>query len=349
MWSTLPIRHLVRRLARIAPLDLKDRATRSWEIAPGEISIRPKAYFLPNQLERVTGWSRLAGTRVEQTRSVCGGEPVEHAATRGLLLHDAFLIDGVLYQEDACSHLQPRSHRWPQTRVEREIERGAVYCTPGGNRYFAQWLMDDCVTYALASAEGIPVTTNQAVGAHTPGYEEWLDMHPCRVQSAHFRELVIFEDFGQNRDKHARFRTLGEKLSSHVPVQPYPGVFIIRGQTGQSRLLTNEWEIAGRLRENRGFRILDPIKADVPSVVECCAGARVVVGVEGSGLIHGILLLPPGGAVLTLQPPGQFSAIYKDLTDRDHQHFGFVVGHPEGQGFRIDCGEVERTLDLLPS
>jgi hypothetical protein len=35
------------------------------------------------------------------------------------------------------------------------------------------------------------------------------------------------------------------------------------------------------------------------------------------------------------------------LTDRDHQRFGFVVGTPDGEGFRIDPSEVERTLDLM--
>ena len=69
-------------------------------------------------------------------------------------------------------------------------------------------------------------------------------------------------------------------------------------------------------------------------------------GVEGSGLIHGILTLEEGGGLLVLQPPTRFSAIYKDLTDRDRQQFGFVVGHPRGGDFWVDPDEVERTLDL---
>jgi hypothetical protein len=52
---------------------------------------------------------------------------------------------------------------------------------------------------------------------------------------------------------------------------------------------------------------------------------------------------------MTLQPPNRFVSVYKHLTDRDHQHFGFVVGMSEGAGFCIDPVEVERTLDLLPA
>jgi hypothetical protein len=37
------------------------------------------------------------------------------------------------------------------------------------------------------------------------------------------------------------------------------------------------------------------------------------------------------------------------MTDAHQQHFGFVVGEAEGAGFRVDAGEVERTLDLLPA
>ena len=43
--------------------------------------------------------------------------------------------------------------------LEHEIERAAIYCTQNGNSWFGTWLMEDCVTYALARNEGVPVTT----------------------------------------------------------------------------------------------------------------------------------------------------------------------------------------------
>ncbi|MNJ64657.1 hypothetical protein D3C77_606240 [compost metagenome] len=73
------------------------------------------------------------------------------------------------------------------------------------------------------------------------------------------------------------------------------------------------------------------------------------MGVEGSQLVHGVNVLQAGGSLLVLQPPNRFVSYYKFLTDRDNQHFGFVVGTPEGDGFTIDIEEVERTLDLLPA
>jgi len=58
-------------------------------------------------------------------------------------------------------------------------------------------------------------------------------------------------------------------------------------------------------------------------------------------------MLPEGGALLTLQPPSRFVGLYKHLTGRDNQNFGFVVGHPRDDDFWIDPEEVDRTLDLF--
>lgn len=332
---------------------LHEVADRTWEIAPSERVISPAAFYLPNQIERITDWTFSP----EHPRLISeGGLERIHRATRGFLLKDAYLIDGVLYKADACSHLYPRARRLPQLRVDREIERGAVYCTFPGNRYFGQWMIDDCGTYPLALAEGIPVTTaqplpvhTQGLEGHTAGYENWLEMRPTRLQSAFFRELVIFDDIGQNRSKRERFKGMEQKLLAHVDAKPHPGVFILRGKTGERRILQNELELAEHLRERRGLRILDITKSDVPTIVRTCAGARLVVGVEGSHLIHGFLFLPPGGAVLTVQPPKRYCSIFKDLTDRDGQYFGFVVASAVGKDLRVDLTEVDRTLDLFPT
>jgi hypothetical protein len=355
VWSVLPVLEKLRKLARRPARSVEEVASTSWEIAPASTWIAPPALSLPDQWERISSFSEFS-TRDGDLRKVRGGETVVNNATRAFRIRDALLIDGALYKKDgACLHLHPRTGRIPRLRVEQEIERGALYCTFGGNRFFGQWLMDDCVTYPLAIAEGVPVTTAQPVNSHTPGYEAGLEMKPLRAAAAFFRELVVFEDIGQNQSKRARFRGLGERLRQGVERlerlerRSHPGVFIVRGATGSRRVLQNEMEIAERLRERRGFTIIDPVKEDVPAIVQACAGAKMVVGVEGSGLMHGILMLEPGGGLLVLQPPSRFSAIYKDLTDRDQQQFGFVVGLARGEDFWVDPEEVERTLDLYPA
>jgi hypothetical protein len=359
-WSLAAYKYMFNtRLTRKPSLTLQSQAVKTWEIYPGDTSIAPPAFFLPNQLERVTGWEeKLFYPHEHPRRTMEGVGRVEHGPTKGYLLKDVWLIDGTLYKGNAKSWLSPGSGWLPKIRVENEIDRGALYCTAGGIKWFGTWLMDDCLTYRLACEEGVPVSALPSADSvstarqgmlHTRGYENWLDMRPVYLRNAFFRELVIFDDLCQNRHKHRRFREMGEKLLSHVTVRSHPGVFILRGGTGELRLLRNEMELAERLRDRRGFRIIDPAKSDVPTIVAACAGARTVVGIEGSHLIHGVNVLQLGGSLLVLQPPNRFLCFFKYLTDRDHQNFGFVVGTPEGDGFSVDPDEVERTLDLFPS
>ncbi|HEY4188602.1 MAG TPA: glycosyltransferase family 61 protein [Polyangia bacterium] len=354
MWSALPLADIVRRrILKAEARSLFEVADRQWEIAPKQETTTPPAYCLPNQLDRIVDWIFSQG---HPRQVVAGGTHAVHAATRAFLLKDAYLIDGVIYKGNATAYLHHRIKRVPQLDVEHVIDRGSVYSTFPGNRYFGQWLMDDCVTYPLAAAEGTPVSTAQPIArhspgreGHTPGYEQRLGMRPSRLASAYFRELVIFDDVGQNESKRARWGALGQKLVAPLDVKPHPGVFIIRGGTGERRVLKNELEIAEHLRAKRGFRVVDVREADVATLIQTCAGAQTVVGVEGSHLIHGIVLLPEGGSVLTLQPPKRFCPILKDLTDRDRQNFGFVLGTPEGDDLVVDVTEVERTLDLFPA
>ncbi len=345
-WTLLPAKAILRkRLLRRPPIILQTIADRSWQVAPSETAISRPAYFLPNQLERVTGTAYTDDPR----REMAGGLEIVHAPSRGFSVKDAWLVDGVMYKRNAWHWLHPRTGAVPRLRVEREIDHGSVYSTFVGNGFFGLWLTDDCAAYPLAADAGDPITTEEPVSPHILAYEQWLGMKPTRLRSAFLREVVVFDDFGQTRHKRARFRALGERLLSRVKVEPHPGVFILRRGSGKRRILNNELQLAEHLRARRGFRIVDVTRDDVPAIVAACAGARVVAGVEGSHLVHGIMVLRPGGAVLTLQPPNRFCSVIKRTTDPDGQHFGFVVGQAEGgDGYRVDADEVERTLDLFP-
>ena len=94
--------------------------------------------------------------------------------------------------------------------------------------------------------------------------------------------------------------------------------------------------------------MVNSTKDTVSTILKACAGAQVIIGVEGSQLSHGIMVLETGRAILTLQPPNRFSSVIKRATDRDEQHYGFVVGRQEDCGYRINIEEIERTLDLFP-
>jgi len=344
-FSFEPLLDLGRTVARTGRPPLRARAVRSWDLAPGHVMRSPRAWFLPDQLDRVNRW---VFSSEHPRRCMIGGEEIQHAPARAFLFRDACLLDGVLYAAGTSEHLRPRTHRVPRLRLHEAIERGAIYCTHPGNTWFGQWLLDDCATYRLAENEGTPVTTGQSISRHAQDYEAWLGMQPHRTESAFFKEVILFHDTGHNRDKHRRFAAMRESLRTRVDARPHPGVFLLRGTAGERRVLTGELALAEHLQRTRGFRILDPMRTDVATIVRTCAGARVVMGIEGSQLIHGLLTMDPDGTLFVLQPQDRFCPNYKHICDRDGLGFAFVVLQRSGEDYDVSLDEVDRTLDLLP-
>jgi len=346
MLTLLPTKHLFRRLAHLPRREAQMLASRSWQIAPAETTIAPPAFFLPGQLDRVTAYEFASPNFAAE---MLGGFEVRHAPTIGYLIKDALLAGGVVYKDNASTFLATDRKKAPPFTIRNEIARGALFGTPGGIRYFGQYLLDDCATYPMAREEGLPVTIAQDITPHTAEYEKLLGMEPRRVDAALFRELVVFDDFGKNSHKRGRFLVLIDKLTPKKGRPPHEGVFILRGATGARRVLCNERELAEQLKSNRGFRILDHTKCSVHEILTVCAGSKYIVGVEGSQLVHAIMASSSGASLLVLEPPFRFATPLKDVADYIGMRFGFVVGTPVEDDFTIELDEVERTLDLMDS
>ncbi len=330
---------------------LETLAERSWAIAPAITTFSQPAFYLADQLKRVTG---MAYTD-DPERDMSGGIATLQPETRMFLLKDAVLIDGSLYiahcriDFHARSRISRLDRYVPRTRVESELYRASMYSSYDGHEFFGLWLTDDCPNYLLARDHGVPVTTSQPASEHMLQYERRFGMKPMRTNSAYMRELVLFDDhWGNNLDKHARFSLLRQKLLSQLDVPRHPGTFILRRDSGKRRTMYNEIEMAEYLRERRGFRIVDVTRDDIATIAANCAGASVIAGIEGSHMVHGLMAAEPGAAVLTLQPPDRFCSVIKRTTDMEGLRFGFVVGRQEVGGFSVDPAEVERTLDLFP-
>ena len=328
-------------------------AQRSWEVAPGNMLVTMPALYLPGQLERVTGsvygyhWSDDARPEPLEYQ-MAGGIERWQAPTRAYLLKDAWLVDGAVHKGGASHRILPRGSLLPLARVEHEVERAAVYATYDGSLFFGLWLQDDCALYPQAIQDGVPLTIAQLPYSHMGAYEQRLGMRPARAAAALLREAVVYDDRLQNEDKRRRCEGLRRTLLAGLDAQPHPGVYIVRGSSGKSRRLVNEAELAEHLRTKRGFKVAH-VTDDVDTILGACAGARVLAGVEGSHLAHGFMVLEQGAGVLVIQPPDRFSPVLKRTADRDRQHYGFVVALPEGDGFRVDIAEFERTLDLFPA
>jgi hypothetical protein len=334
---------LRKRLGSVVP-DITALARDRWEVAPGTLRHVPPALFLPGQLERIRGTEFMS---LEETLKIFrGGFDDWEGPTVAYRLRHVDLADSALFVPGAQRYLRSRRSRMPIYRTSREAIRGAMYESWNGNRWFGAWLSEDCLTYRLAESVGQPVTTAPVGELHGPAYERLLDVTPHRVETVHFDELILFDDVANNAGKGARALDLRDRLLKGRVQAEVPGVFLLRGQSGARRILRNEQDIADRFAQEYGFLVLDPMTSTVDELVAACGQARVIAGVEGSHLVHGVTMMPPDGLLLVIQPPERTLMYLKMLTDRVGQSFAFMVGEGGTDGFTADWSDIRRTLEM---
>ena len=343
--SFRPIVHSFRKAAGMPFPDIEAVASERWTIAPATKRFIPPAKFLPHHLDRIRGAE--FGSVAEVLKGFRGKYETTQEATIGYRLKDVDLIDGVLYARNASKSLRPRARKLPVYASPKDTTSGALFESWIGNRWFGNWLSDDCLTYPLAEEYGTPVTTRPITRGHEPQYAQKLDLRPIYVGDIHFDELILFRDKGQNEGKKKRALEIREKLLASAKPSSHPGVFILRGDKGDHRILSNETEIAEQFAARHGFRIVDPLASSVDDIVNACAGANVVAGVEGSHLVHALTVMPQDASLFVIQPADRVVSVLKVITDRQGQGFAFVVGDGDRRNFRVEWSDIERTMELV--
>ncbi|WP_010394994.1 glycosyltransferase family 61 protein [Paracoccus sp. TRP] len=345
MPSLRPIHNRLRRLAGLDLAEFFDTAIERWEICPAEDVEILAGIWLPDQIDHIaqTEFGGLPDILAQMQ-----GNPAEHTApTMAYRFRDVDFVDGVLYARGAERHLRQRRRSGMIYPKPRENLGGALYESWIGNRWFGNWLLNDCLAYRLAEAAGNPVTSAPARGGHTARYEELLGMSPRRIGNVHFDELILFDDLKNNSNRRARAQENRARLLNGRKLTPLPGVFIFRGASGDARILENEAEIAERFETEYGFRTLYIDRHSADDMAEACGAAQMVVGVEGSQLAHGVIAMAPRGTLLTLQPADRVTTSLKLLTDCWQQHYAMVVGSGTASGYRIGWDQIQRTMDLI--
>jgi hypothetical protein len=344
MGISATLSYAARRVLRLPQIPVARAASRSWVVHPAVREVRPRAFFLDGQLDRVEGVQNETSLDFELARVL--GREVEHAATMAFELDDATIFEGSVYAGGTRLRFMeaPFSLR-AFGGAEEELDRAALDCTFVGNRYFGHWIADDCPLHLLAREHAEPIGVTRPLFGQEAQFGALWGLHPRKVSSATVRKLLYFLDYSQNRTKRERYERLRAPIQARAGSASRRGVYFRRGSGGALRELTNQTEIEERLTR-RGFHVLDPTVETVEKVMDLCAGAPCVVSVEGSQLAHGLLNVAAGGSLLALQPPNRFNNVYKDRADCLGLRYGFVVGRGNEAGFHVDVDEIERTLDL---
>jgi hypothetical protein len=299
---------------------------------------------LEDDLDKIT--AVMEDTTLEQEMARIRGGEVEHAATVAYRISNCELLNGSLYKGPVRLPLTKQPEHLVGAEVNELITEGALAGTYYGSFYFGHWLTDDLTLYFAAESLGKPVIAARPPYGHEPGYCELLDIQPYPLIRARFESLVVLDDFGQNAFKRKRYEEIRSRLLKVPAAVPGGRVMIRRGHQGATRAMTNTAEIEQVLL-SQGFRILDPEHSTVHEIVEATRGARMVVGLEGSHMLHCVYTMAQNGGICVLQPPYRFNNVLKNYSDCLGMTYGFLTGRACEGGFSVDPGELLRVLDRI--
>jgi hypothetical protein len=331
--------------------ELIDTSEKRWELCAAESRRAPAASCLDGDLERVTGV--MEDTTMDRELARVRGGVAEHAATIAYRIRDVEVYDGSLYRGAARQRLlrdadAERDEAKVQPAGSGEIEEGAMACTLYGSFYFGHWMTDDLTLHLAAESVGKPLTVARNRYGHEPGYCDLFGIRPSFVTRTRCASLVIFQDFGQNTYKRQRYALLRSRLRSAVAGTGNARAFIRRGSSGASRSLVNAEQLEAFLAA-RGFAIVDPERLTPREIAAQLQDAKLVVGVEGSHLMHGVFSMAENGTLCVLQPPYRFNNWSKDMCDCLEMGYAFTTGKTVDGGFIVEQERLERLLEKIES
>ena len=311
-------------------------------LCPDEETSLPPAIILPGQLDRVTG-APTESTVAYEIDFVTRPRAV-HVATIAYHIKKATLFNGSMYAGTwRLSILEGVRNAVP----EIYITKAGLASSEVGNVYFGHWLKDDCTAHIIAQKYGRPLCVHHDRFPHRNDYASWFGQDWQPAGNAQIDHLVVFQDFGQNSFKAARFRKLRSMLRARFRFDGSSKlIYLRRGEAGAGRLVENEEEILDALLK-KGFLVLDVVNDVLEKIVSELLNAKIVVSVEGSHVSHCTAALPENSGIVLLQPASRFATIHRGWADNLSVRYGLVVGNQTNRGHHFAKNEILKTVDLM--
>lgn len=324
----------------------RDACDRQWIVCdPGEYESLP-AVFLEDDLKKIRSVgpvSTYAGevSRLDVGTKTCG-------ATVAYQFSDASIFHGYVYKGAMKYPFVDARESWISKETMVHVPKALIASNVYTCRYFGHWVIES-LTLELAARHlnVLAVTPTQPSYKHQADYRDLVGLNPLPVNKAKCDQLIILDDIAANNFKRERFVQIRSQIGSKLkPLHSNHGVMFLRNGSGSNRLLVNEMEVADFLK-SQGFAIIDAEALTGREVMSAALGANVVIGVEGSQLTPAIYALGDSGIILALQPPDRFSTCHKEYTDLLGMRYGFLVGDPVRDGFKVNIDTLARLLDKV--
>lgn len=342
------INYLNRFLSTRPPGDLSSICEKSWVISPEE-----KSYFPPaicTKTYKDFNLKTVNGISLEEEVCRVSGGHVTHSATIAYQINQAKLLSGILYKNNF--KLKLTSNKESKLNFygsKASYTEGLLVSSWSSNQYFGHWIKDECPKILTANEMGIQaISSGSKFYSHRAGYEAIFNLTSVSVERAVFERLIVLSRENLNRYRRQRLCQLRELVVSKT--QTTAGnqyVYLKRGNTGAAgRGLSNEDQLVEKLLEY-GFVIIEPEKLTVDEILQQCVHATIIMGVEGSAMIHAFLSLKGSGAMLCLVPEYRFNNPYANYCAAVGLNYGFIVGKTSPGGFEVDLGDVQDVLELV--
>lgn len=202
---------------------------------------------------------------------------------------------------------------------------GVFYEIWVGNCWFGNWLLDDCFSYCLVEIVGQLVMMMFKCGGYMLCYEDLLGVVLIWLVDVYFDELLIFEDYVNNSYCLKWVQDMCDWFILCVVGLEKFGVFLLCGNLGDLCYLMNEIQIVECMVCDFGFCVMFFEDYSVEELMIVCCDVCVIVGVEGSQLNYGVVVMLFGGILLMIQLLDCVIIVMKLMIDCWQQCFVMVV------------------------
>ncbi len=279
-------------------VDLFKSAISIEELHPAEAIVGPPCLALPGQYERVRACA--FGRDVAQQIGELQGSQLNVGPTVRFVLKNVLINRGVVYGRGRRITF---NRQISCNRAERpwvECDEIALRSSFLGSHFFGHWLRADCATHLLAEQSGKPMTMPTPRWHDQDGYLDLFGQTCVELDRTHVRRLILFHDISHNSHQVRRLRTLrGDVAGNRDPNGAGRIVYLMRGSSGEKRVLINEEEIIETLMR-RGALIIKTELISVSQLITQSLGARIIIGLEGSQLTHALFTLCDAGGLLAI-------------------------------------------------
>lgn len=272
-------------------------------------------FYWESQLPRIIGAISYGAKQViieDLNRRFFHFKPVIAYWLRNAVLFDGSIYCGGYRHELRSIYLNKPRIGFNFSGVVGEMNEAAMISTVAGSTWWGHWMADELPLQMISEKILPPVSFGRPFHYDELAYRCHLGVsNPIKYDIAHFKSLLLVDEFAQNPSKTRRYQVLRDRMKNKLSLG-HKRIYLRRGASGNKRNLINELAVMKRL-ESEGFVTIDISTSSTEAIVSACLGAEVVVSIEGSHFTPLLYMMREFGVMIVLNPPNRVLTTNPDI------------------------------------